>query len=142
MAMKFTGDFLVKKGREEVYDFLTDLSRFAPLLPDYQGMSMQEPCIFTVKVTVGVSYLKGTAEVKVLLDKAERPTRAFCRGQGQLPGGSASLDLADSPEGTKVSWMGEAQVVGKLTSVAGGLLEPLAKNNIRKLIDGLEAALS
>ena len=38
--------------------------------------------------------------------------------------------------------MGEAQVVGKLTSVAGGLLELLAKKNIRKLIDGLEAALS
>jgi len=145
MAMKFTGDFVVKRGREEVYDFLTDPSRFVPLLPDYQGMTMQDPQTFTVKVNLGVSYLKGIAEVKILLDEADRPTYAFYKGQGQLPGGSASLrasfDLADLPEGTKVSWMGEAQIVGKLTSVAGGLLEPLAKKNIRKVIDGLEAPL-
>ncbi len=39
-------------------------------------------------------------------------------------------------------WTGEAQVFGKVTSLAGGLLEPLAKKNIQKLIDGLRAALS
>ncbi|MFI5108921.1 MAG: CoxG family protein, partial [Terriglobales bacterium] len=56
MAMKFTGDFVVKKSREEVYAFLTDPSRFAPLLPEYQGMTVEDPQNFTVKVNVGVSY--------------------------------------------------------------------------------------
>jgi len=146
MAMRFIGDFVVKKGREEVYDFLTDPSRFAPLLPDYQSMTMQDPQNFTVKVNVGVSYIKGIAEVKIVLDKADRPMQALYKGQGKLPGGSASVsasfDLAESPEGTRVSWTGEAQVFGKLTSLGGGLLEPLAKKNVQKLIDGLEAALS
>jgi carbon monoxide dehydrogenase subunit G len=146
MAMKFTGDFVVKKGREEVFDFLTDPSRFAPLLPDYQGMTLQDAHNFTVKVKVGVSYMNGATEVKMVLDKADRPTHALYKGQGQLPGGSASVsagfELAESPEGTKVSWTGEAQVVGKFTSLAGGLLEPLAKKNVQKLIDGLKAVLS
>lgn len=44
--------------------------------------------------------------------------------------------------GTKVNWQGEAQVFGRLTSVAGGLLEPLAKKQIQKLINGLQAALA
>ena len=44
--------------------------------------------------------------------------------------------------GTKVNWQGEAQIFGRLTSVAGGLLEPLAKKQIQKLIDGLQAALA
>jgi len=146
MAMKFTGDFVVHRSREEVYDFLTDPGRFAPLLPEYVGMTMQDPRNFTVKVNVGVSYIKGTAEVKVVLEQADRPVLALYKGQGKLPGGSASVsagfDLAESPEGTKVSWTGEALVAGKLTSLAGGLLEPLAKKNIQKLIDGLRAALS
>ena len=145
MAMRFTGDFVVKKGREEVYDFLTDPSRFAPLLPDYQGMTLQDPRNFTVKVNMGVSYVKGIAEVKIVLDGADRPAFALYKGQGKLPGGgasvSASFDLAESPEGTRVSWTGEAQVFGKLTSLGGGLLEPLAKKNLQKLIDGLKAAL-
>ncbi|HYY70060.1 MAG TPA: SRPBCC domain-containing protein [Terriglobales bacterium] len=146
MAMKFSGDFVVKKSREEVYDFLTDPQRFAPLLPDYQGMSMQDPQNFTVNVKVGVSYIKGTAEVKMNLDKGDRPTFALYKGQGKLPGGSANVsagfDLAETAEGTKVAWTGEAQVFGKLTSLAGGLLEPMAKKNVQKLIDGLKAALS
>ena len=146
MAMKFSGDFVVKKSREEVFDFLTDPQRFAPLLPEYQGMSTQDAQNFTVKVNVGVSHIKGTTEVKMVLEKAERPTLAVYKGQGKLPGGGASVsagfDLAESPEGTRVSWTGEAQVVGKLTSLAGGLLEPLAKKNIQKLIDGLRTALS
>jgi len=44
--------------------------------------------------------------------------------------------------GTKVNWQGEAQLFGRLTSVAGGLIEPLGKKSIQKLIDGLQAALA
>jgi carbon monoxide dehydrogenase subunit G len=55
----------------------------------------------------------------------------------------AAFDLAllDGDNGTKVSWQGEAQVFGRLASVAGGLLEPLGKKQVQKLIDGLQAAL-
>lgn len=146
MPLKFTGYFVVNRSREEVYDFLTDSARFAPLLPEYQGMTTQDPRSFTVKVNVGVSYIKGTAEVKIVLDQADRPTLALYKAQGKLPGGGASVsagfDLAESPEGTKISWTGEAQVFGKLTSLGGGLLEPLVKKNIQKLIDSLKAALN
>ena len=145
MAMKFTGDFVVNKSREEVYAFLTDPNRFGPLLPEYEGMTAEDGRNFTVKVKVGVSYIRGTAEVKLNLELANPHSLALYKGQGKLPGGSASVsagfDLSEAAEGTKVSWTGEAQVFGKITSLAGGLLEPLAKKNIQKLIDGLQAAL-
>jgi len=56
---------------------------------------------------------------------------------------TAGFDLSplDEESGTKVAWQGEAQVFGRLTSMAGGLLEPLGKKQIQKLIDGLQAAL-
>jgi carbon monoxide dehydrogenase subunit G len=63
MAIKFGGEFAVKKKREEVYDFLTDPNRFAPLLPDFQSVAVQDPQHVTVKVNVGISYLKGAADV-------------------------------------------------------------------------------
>ena len=146
MAIKFNGEFEVKRTPEEVYDFLTDPSKFAPLLPDYQGMSVQDPTHFTVKVNVGISYIKGTADVKMELAQAERPSRAQYKGSGSVAGGNVSLiagfDLAGANGGTKVNWQGEAQVFGRLTSVAGGLLEPLGKKQVQKLIGGLQAALS
>ena len=146
MAIKFGGEFQVQRSPEEVYDFLTDPQKFGPLLPDFQGMSVQDATHFTVKVNVGVSYIKGTADVKMVLAEAERARRAKYTGQGSVPGGGANIvagfDLAGANGGTRVAWAGEAQVFGKLASIAGGLLEPLGKKNIQKLIDALQKALT
>jgi carbon monoxide dehydrogenase subunit G len=145
VAIKFGGDFEVKRSPEEVYDFLTDPHKFAPLLPDFQGMEVQDERHFAVKVNVGVSYITGTASVKMELAQATRPSHAQYKGQGSIAGGNVSLtagfDLVPAAGGTKVAWQGEAQIFGRLTSVAGGLLEPLGKKNVQKLIDGLQAAL-
>ncbi len=146
MAIKFSGEFEVKKNPEEVYDFLTDPNRFAPLLPEFQGVTVVDPNHFSVKVNVGISYIKGTADVKMELAESDRPRRAQYKGQGAVAGGNvimiSGFDLTAVAEGTKVNWQGEAQVFGRLTSVAGGLLEPLGKKQIQKLIDGLQAALA
>src|SRR5277367_1003562 len=146
MAIKFAGDFETKRTPEEVYDFLSDPSKFAALLPDFQGLSIQDATHFTVKVNVGISYIKGVAEVKMELAQTERPKRAQYKGQGSVAGGNVSLtagfDLSATVEGTKVAWQGEAQIFGRLASVAGGLLEPLGKKNVQKLIDGLQTALT
>ncbi len=146
MAIKFGGEFEIKRTPEEVYDFLTDPNKFAPLLPDFQGMTQQDATHFTVKVNVGISYIRGAADMKMELTQAERPRRAEYKGQGSAAGGkvamTAGFDLAPAGTGTKVVWQGEAQVFGALASVAGGLLEPLGRKNVQKLIDGLQTALS
>jgi carbon monoxide dehydrogenase subunit G len=145
MAIKFAGDFEVKRTPEDVYDFLSDPSKFATLLPDFQGLSIQDPTHFTLKVNVGISYIRGTAEIKMELAQAERPKRAQYKGQGSMAGGNLALmagfDLSPIDGGTKVAWLGEAQIFGGLASMAGGLLEPLGKKQVQKLIDGLQAAL-
>jgi uncharacterized protein len=146
VAIKFSGEFQVKKSPEEVYDFLTDPHKFAPLLPEFQNVTVQDAIHFSVKLNVGVSYIKGTADVKMELSEGDRPRRAQYKGQGSVAGGNMTMisgfDLTPAVEGTKVNWQGEAQIFGRLASVAGGLLEPLGKKQIQKLIDGLQAALA
>src|SRR4029077_10083098 len=113
MAIKFNGSFEVKRTPDEVYDFLTDPNRFAALLPDFQSLSVQDSTHFTVRVNVGISYIKGTAEVKVELAQAERPQSAHYKGQGSMAGGNVALtagfDLSAIDGGTRVAWQGEAQ---------------------------------
>lgn len=146
MAIKLGGEFEVKRSPDQVYDFLTDPSKFAPCLPDFDSVSVQDATHATVKVNVGISYIKGKADVKLELAESERPNHARYKGQGSVAGGNVSFnagfDLAPAGGGTKVAWQGEAQVFGRLTSLAGGLLEPLAKKNVQKLIDGLQSALA
>jgi hypothetical protein len=145
MAIKFAGEFEVKKSQDEVFAFLTDPNKFAPLLPDFQSLAVQDATHFTIKVNVGISYIKGAADLKMELAEADGPHRAEYKGQGGVAGGNvtlvASFDLTPNSNGTKVRWQGEAQIFGRLASVAGGLLEPLGKKQVQKLIDGLQTAL-
>ena len=145
MAIKLGGEFEVRRSPEEVYDFLVDPQKFSPLLPDFESVSVQDANHFKVQVKVGISYIKGTAEINMLLAEADRPSRAQYKGEGKVAGGNvaivAGFNLAPVAAGTKVTWQGEAQVFGRLTSVAGGLLEPLGKKNVQRLIDALQAAL-
>jgi carbon monoxide dehydrogenase subunit G len=123
-----------------------DPKRFCPLLPDFQGMTVEDARHCLVKLSVGISYIRGTAAMKLTLAEADRPKHALYEGKGEVPGGNATLragfDLEAVPEGTKVKWTGQSVLMGKIASLAGGMLEPLAKKNVQKLIDGLQAALS
>lgn len=147
MEIKLAGDFVVKKPREEVYGFLVDPKRFCPLLPDFQGMEIVDPRNFLVKLSVGISHIRGTASVKMALINEQRPQQAAYEGKGEVPGGSATIraefQLEELPGGqTKVKWAGQSNVLGRVISLAGGLLEPLGKKNVQKLIDGLQKALA
>jgi hypothetical protein len=146
MGFTFAGEFAVPSAPEESYDFLTDPKRFCPLLPDYESLEVQDAENFTVKVKVGISHIRGTATVKLQLVEHQRPIRAVYVGKGTVAGGSvelrASFDLRPQNGGTQVGWKAEAQIFGRLTSIAGGLLEPLARKNLQKVIDGLQKAMS
>jgi len=146
VAINFTGEFIASRSPEEVFEFLADPNKFGPLLPDFESMTVQDATHFTVKVRVGVGNVRGTAQIKMELAEATRPVRALYKGHGTAVGSqvtiSAGFDLSPLPESTRVAWQGEANVFGKLASMAGGMLEPVGKKNIQKLIDGLRWELS
>jgi len=146
LAITFSGEFTTPRSAEETFDFLSDPQKFAPLLPDYQSMAMQDATHFTVKVKVGVGNIRGSAELKMELTEAVRPQRAQYKGQGTAVGSqvtvNAGFDLSPNGDGTKVLWKGETSVFGKLASMAGGMLEPLGRKKIQKLIEGLQKELS
>jgi len=147
MEIKLAGDFTVGKSPEEVYNFLVDPNRFCPLLPDFQSMEVVDAQNFLVRVKVGISHIRGVAAVKMTLVEQLNLKQATYEGRGEIPGGStmirAQFQLEDVPGGqTKVIWYGESNVLGRVISLAGGLLEPLGKKSVQKLIDGLQKALA
>jgi carbon monoxide dehydrogenase subunit G len=80
------------------------------------------------------------------LVETQRAKHAVYEGKGDVPGGSATIraafDLESAPgDQTKVIWLGQSSVLGRVISLAGGMLEPLAKKNVQKMIDGLQKAL-
>lgn len=136
----------MRKTRDEVYAFLSDPECFCPLLPDFVSLAKDGEAHFWVTLRVGVSHIRGNARIKMRLAEASRPSHAVYEGKGEVPGGTTELragfDLAPSGNGTKVTWSGRSQVSGRLPSLAGGLLEPLARKNLERLIESLKAALA
>ena len=145
MAFTFQGDFVAKRKPEDVYALLSDPNRFCPLLPDFEKLAPVDATHFTESLKVGVAHIRGTATVKMTLEEAEPPRRARYSGKGSVAGGNveigAGFELEAVPDGTKVHWQGTGKVFGQLASLAGGLLEPLARKNVQRLIDSLQAAL-
>src|SRR5713226_3111957 len=112
MAITFGGEFRVARKRDEVYDFLTDPKRFGPLLPDFQGLTVEDERHFAVNIKVGIAHIRSTACVKLHLEETERPHHRRYSGKGSMAGGSVNpiprMDLEETSKGTRVAWKGEA----------------------------------
>ena len=98
-------------------------------------------------VSVGVGKVRGSAVITLMLQGEEPPVRAAYSGKGKLMGSafdmatSFDLELAEGG-GTVVKWVGDLVMFGKLVALAGGLIRPLAKKDIERLVGAIQAALT
>jgi carbon monoxide dehydrogenase subunit G len=146
MAIEFDGEFRVATPREEAYRVLSDVQRFSPLLPTYQSHEICGDGTSNVNVRVGVGKIRGTAVVNLNLTEHDAPGSAKYLGKGKIMGGAfnltAAFDLEEiAPDQTRVRWRGDLIVLGKLASLAGGLIRPVAQKQIQHLVDAIQKAL-
>ena len=139
----FNGDFTVPTSREQVYAVLSDVTRFAPLLPTYLSHELKEDGSALVKVKVGVGKIHGTGEVVLKSEETIAPLRASYAGKGKVMGGvfnlNAGFELEDTGTNlTRVVWRGEVAMFGKLVSLAGGLVKPVAERDINAMIKAVQ----
>ena len=147
MAIEFDGEFTVATPREDAYAVLSETQNFAPLLPSYQSHELKEDGSAVVRIKVGVGKIRGTAKVNLKLEESEAPISARYAGKGSVMGGVfnlvATFELEDAGQGeTRVKWHGELTMFGKLVSMAGGMIKPIAKRDIGRMIEAIQAALS
>ena len=145
MGVKFDGEFSVPVPQERAYEFLSDPEKFCPCLPTYKSLEMEDEKTARVTVAVGVGKVRGTAGVTLTLEEEQPSTRAAYSGKGKVMGGAFNIDsafeLEPGGEGTLVKWQGELTMFGKLVALAGGLIKPIAKKDIQRMIDALQAAM-
>jgi carbon monoxide dehydrogenase subunit G len=146
MGIKFEGEFTAASARPAVYEFLADPQKFAPCLPTFESLAMRDDRTADVTVKVGVGKIKGSAVVTLALEGEQPGTRAAYSGKGKVMGGAFNLatafELEDAVEGgTLVKWSGDLSMFGKLVALAGGLIRPIAKKDIERLVNAIQDAL-
>lgn len=147
MGIKFDGDFTVSTSRADAYAILSDIEKFSPLLPTYVSHEAKDDGTVDVKIKVGVGKIRGVGTVNLQLTESNPPDRAAYLGKGKIMGSAfnltAEFSLEDvEPGETKVLWQGEVTMFGKLVSLAGGMIQPIANKEIANLIETIRVALS
>lgn len=146
MDFRFQGNFELPKKREEVYALLTDVERLVPLLPNLEQAEIHNDKEFTVQAKVGLAFMKSTAKIRMALSESKPYESALYKGTGAVAGEalalSAAFQLADEEHHTRVNWVGEANLAGRLPAAAANLLEPVARQSIRTLVDSIKTALA
>jgi carbon monoxide dehydrogenase subunit G len=147
VGIKFDGEFSVSTSREEAFAILSDTEKFAPLLPTYLSHELKEDGSADVKVKVGVGKIRGVGTINLVLEDSRAPDYASYLGKGKVMGSvfnlTAGFELTDGDAGeTRVQWQGELAMFGKLVSLAGGMIKPIAKKDINLLIEAIRVAIS
>jgi uncharacterized protein len=143
--MQLEGSFEVPAARDDVYGFLTDWSRVAPILPDVSSYEVQDADTVALQARVGVSAIQGVMRSRLTIVDREPGRRAQYRGRATGLGSNVDLEMSfrleDAGSGTEVQWSGTANIAGRLATVTAGLLEPIARKNLEVFVDAVQGGL-
>jgi uncharacterized protein len=143
--MTHCGTFLTNRGADEVFDLLANPKRFAPLLPDFESMSVQDEAHFTVRIVIAVGEIAGHASLAMELRQASRPSNVEYTGDAMIAGSPLTLRLrfqiASSNEMTEVTWQGEFSLDGMLALMAGELVDSMGRQNFERMAEDIQNAL-
>ena len=130
-TLRGEGSAVVAAPRAQVWATLLDADALASLIPGCHGVRQLSPTHFTAEVTLGIGPVKGRYTADVKLSDLDAPSAATLSGAvtGALGsgGGSGRVTLVDADGGTRVAYVYEVSVGGKVASIGGRLLDGAAR---------------
>ena len=89
----FWEHFVTTRSAEDVFDLVADPQRFAPLLPDFESIAIQDATHFTLRIVIAVGQIRGHVNLAMELRDALRPSRVEYRGQGIVAGSQLTFAM-------------------------------------------------
>jgi uncharacterized protein len=149
--MQITGSYTFDFDQQAVWDILMNPDAIAKAIPGVQQMIPleNEPDAWRTTARLSVASLNGTYHGVIRMSELDPPRqyRLTVTGEGQqsVINGTALITLAsasdsDTPK-TNVSWIAEANLSGKLASIAQRLVSVAASMLSRQFFSGLARQL-
>lgn len=143
--MNHSGTFLTNHTAEEVFDIVADPQRFAPLLPDFESISVRDTTHFNLRIKIVIGQISSHANLDMELCVADRPSRVEYRGQGIVAGSqlifAMQFQLGCGGTETRVSWQGQVSVDGVLAMMAGAVIDSMGRRNLEETVERLQDEL-
>ncbi len=145
--MHYDGSFDVPASKDKVYAFVTDPAKVTSIFPDVQDVKVVDENNFSLKAKVGISFMRGTMDVKMAIVERNPPSFAKMRAKGNGMSSTVELEntftLEDQTSGgTHVKWAADAKVAGLMASVGSRLMDAAAAKYVEQIIGSLKEKLS
>ena len=144
--MHFQGSFEVAAPPDKVYAFVTDPRKVTTIFPDASDLKVADENNFSAKIKVGMSFIRGTLDVK--MNMVEKRPGEFAKLKARGNGMNSSVDLESSftlagasSGGTVISWVADAKISGMMASVGSRLMDSAAEKYVRDIVSALKKKL-
>ena len=129
--MKLTDEVIIPVPRIKVWEALNDAELLRQCIPGCEEIVKKSDTEMEAKVTVKLGPVKASFKGAVTLSDLDPPNGYRISGEGKsMMGGAvggANVRLEEVPEGTRLIYDVDAQVTGKIASLAQRFIEPTAK---------------
>ena len=129
--MKLTGSYQINLEKQKVWDALNDLKVLKQALPGCEEFIKKSDVEFTATATNKIGPFNATFTGDIELKDLNPPNSYKILGSGNSPvgfvSGEATVSLQDHEGGTKLTYMVEANVGGKIAQVGSRLIDMTAK---------------
>lgn len=129
--MKLNDSVFIPAPREEVWQALNDIEVLRQCIPGCEEIKRISENEMEAIVTVKMGPVKATFKGKVSLSEIEPAFGYRISGEGKSmmggANGGANVRLEDMPDGTRLNYDVDAQVTGKIASLAQRFIEPTAR---------------
>ncbi len=141
--MEMTGDYVIAAPRATVWAALNDIEVLKAAIPGCEAIARTSADQIEATVTAKVGPVKASFQGVVTLSDLDPPNGYTIRGEGKggaagFARGGAKVSLTDAPGGTRLAYVVDAAVGGKLAQIGSRLIDATAK----KLADEFFAAFS
>ena len=146
--MQMNESQMVPAPRDKVWAGLNDPAVLAKCIPGCQKLELTAPGEMTATVVVKVGPVKANFSGKVILSDIDAPNgyRISGEGSGGVAGfakGGATVKLtAEGPEATRLDYVVDAQIGGKLAQLGGRLIDATAKKLAGEFFERFAAELT
>lgn len=144
--MKVDGRHVVHASRQAVWDALQDPEVLVRTIPGCHELRETGDDTYEARVHAGVASIRGTYDGRVVLSDQDPPISYTLRATGSGGPGTieatAVISLAETDEGTEVSYDADAAVGGAIAGVGQRVVAGVARRNAASFFEAVDTYLS
>ncbi len=130
--MEMNGSTLIPAPRKRVWEALNDADVLRQCIPGCQELEKTSDTEMTATVVIKIGPVKAKFKGAVVLENIVAPESYTIAGEGKggiagFAKGGADVSLAETPEGTLMTYTVDAKVGGKIAQLGSRLIDSTAK---------------